>query len=212
MVLISTTASLREEKDVALKYFVLLLCLLSQPCASSDWQSQTAGSKLAYSVNFEQLPINGLFEHFLVVYKTAADETPQQLTVTVDVASANMGNSDINEAIRDSDWFDISRYPQATFSSSLIEKGQDRNFIASGTLQLKGVTQPVSVPFTWQPITGRPGAMSMTGQVILNRLDFLIGTGDWTSGDEIGLTVTVDFAVTFISDSVENDPIISTEE
>lgn len=195
-----------------MKYFILVLCLLSQPCASSDWQSQTAGSKLAYSVNFEQLPVDGLFEQFLVVYKTVADETPQQLTVTVDIASANMGNSDINEAIRDTDWFDISRYPQATFSSSHIEKVQGGNFLASGTLQLKGVTQPLSVPFAWQAVASRPGVMVMTGRVNLNRLDFLIGTGDWASGDEIGLTVTVDFAVTFISDNIENGPEISSEE
>lgn len=148
----------------------------------------------------------------MVVYKTAADETPQQLIVTVDIASANMGNADINEAIRDSDWFDITRYPQATFTSSLIEKDRDGNYIANGTLQLKGVIQPVSVPFTWQPVAGRPGVMVMNGQVILNRLDFLIGTGDWASGDEIGLTVTVDFAVTFDTDSIENSSKNSEKE
>ncbi len=196
-----------------MKYFVFTLCLLlGQPCFSSDWRSQIASSKLAYSVDFEQLPINGLFEQFLVVYKTAADETPQQLTVTVDIGSANMRNSDINEAIRDIDWFDISRYPQATFTSNLIEKGPDGNFVANGKLQLKGVTQPVNVPFTWQPVAGRPGVMAMTGHVILNRLDFLIGTGDWASGDEIGLTVSVDFAVRLITDSIENGSNNSAKE
>jgi polyisoprenoid-binding protein YceI len=189
-----------------LKYFILTLCLLSQPCFPSDWQSQPAASKLAYSVNFEQLPIGGVFEQFLVVYKTAPDNTPQQLTVTVDIASANMGNSDINEAIRESDWFDISHYPQAIFTSSVIGEDRDGNLIANGTLQLKGITQPVSVPFTWKPVDGQPGAMLMTGQVVLNRLDFLIGTGDWASDDDIGLSVTVDFTGTFIADSIEIEP------
>ena len=188
-----------------MKYFVLTLCLLSQPCFPSDWQSQTADSKLAFSVNLEQQPISGLFEQFLVAYKTAPDTTPLQLTVTVDVASANMSNSDINEAIQESDWFDASHYPQAKFTSSVIEKDLDGNFIANGTLQLKGVKQPVIVPFTWKPVVGQSGAMLMTGQVVLNRLDFLIGTGDWASDDEIGLSVTVDFAVTFITDNVEVD-------
>jgi polyisoprenoid-binding protein YceI len=189
-----------------LRYLVLTLCLLSQPCFPSDWQSQAARSKLAYSVNFEQQPISGRFEHFLVVYRIATDTTPLQLTVTVDVASANMGNSDINETIRESDWFDASHYPQAKFTSSVIEKDPDGNFIANGTLRLKGVKQPVNLPFTWNPVVGQPGAMLMTGQVVLNRLDFLIGTGDWASDDEIGLSVTVDFTVTFIADSIEIEP------
>ena len=188
-----------------MKYFVLTLCLLSQTCEATDWLSQTASSKLAYTVNFEQSPIDGLFEQFSVVYKTAPDESPQQLIVTVDIASVDMSNSDINEAIRDSDWFDVSQHGQATFTSSFIELVQDENFTASGELQLKGVTQSVSVPFTWQPSASKPGAMVMTGQVVLNRLDFLIGTGDWASGDEIGLIVTVDFAVTLTSVDIENN-------
>lgn len=203
MVLIRASASGKDEKS-ELKYIVLTLCLLSQACEATDWLSQTASSKLAYSVNFEQSPIDGLFEKFSVVYKTAPDESPQQLIVTVDITSVDMGNSDINEAIRESDWFDVTHHAHATFTSSFIEKGQDGNFIANGALQLKGVTQSVSVPFTWQPLAGRPGVMVMSGQVILNRIDFLIGIGDWASGDEIGLNVTVNYAVTFISDHIEN--------
>ena len=211
MVLISAPVSEREKKSV-LKYFVLTLCLLSQTCEATDWLSQTASSKLAYSVNFEQSPIDGLFEQFSVVYKTAADESPQQLIVTVDIASVDMGNSDINEAIRDSDWFDVSHHARATFTSSSIEKGQDGIYLASGALQLKGVTQSVSVPFSWQPLADRPGVMVMNGQVILNRIDFLIGMGDWASGDEIGLIVTVDFALTLTSVNIENGLKNKTEE
>jgi len=195
-----------------LKHLVLTLCLLGQPVLAAGWQFHTESSKLTYAVDFEQLPIDGRFEQFRVVFETAADKSPRQLTVTIDIASADMGNSDVNEAILDHDWFDVSRHAQASFTSSLFEKSQEGNYVAVGTLQLKGVTQSVRVPFSWQPSTEGPGAMLMTGQVNLNRLDFLIGTGDWASGDEIGLVVTVDFSVVFTSDNIGNGAKNNTQE
>ena len=38
--------------------------------------------------------------------------------------------------------------------------------------------------------------VEMAGRVELQRLDFGIGTGEWSSGDEIGLDVTVEFRLT----------------
>lgn len=189
-----------------LKYFALTLCLLCQPCLADDWHSQSGGSRLSYSVNFEQQPVSGMFKQFRVLFKTTPDAVPQQLRVIVDVASADMGNDDINEAIRQGEWFDVANYPQAVFTSREIGQDQDGYYIAHGALRIKGITKPVQVPLVWKPVAGRPGVMSMTGQVVLNRLDFLIGTGEWASGDEIGLDVRVDFKITLISASEKLEP------
>lgn len=37
----------------------------------------------------------------------------------------------------------------------------------------------------------------MTGELILSRNDFFIGTGEWASGEQIGLAVKVWFEVVF---------------
>lgn len=189
-----------------MKYLALTLCLVCQPCFPVDWQAQTGDSKLSYAVNFEHQPVSGMFKQFRVLFKTTPDAVPQQLRVIVDVASADMGNNDINEAIRQSEWFDVANYPQAEFTSREFGQDQDGNYIAHGALRIKGITKPVQVPLVWKHVAGRPGVMSMTGQVVLNRLDFLIGTGEWASGDEIGLGVKVDFRISLISASEELEP------
>lgn len=204
MVLIRSVEKAR--RIFVLRYFFLTLCLLCQPCFAADWQSQSSNSRLSYTVNFEKQPISGLFEQFQVLYKSTSDAAPQQLTVVVDVASVNMGGSDINEAIRQSEWFDISHYPKAMFTSSDFGKGQDGSLIANGKIQIKGITKPLMVPFYWEPVVGQSRTMMMTGKVALNRLDFLIGTGEWASGDEVGLGVTVDFKITLILASKELEP------
>jgi polyisoprenoid-binding protein YceI len=170
-----------------MKYLILTFGLLSQFCTATNWHSEPAESELAYSVNFEQLPINGQFKEFSVDY--IAD---RQLRVVVNIASVDMGNSDINQAIRDVDWFDIKSHSQAVFFSDNIKVISEAEFIAEGQLQLKGISKPVSVPFSWQ---ASAKSAYMTGKLTLSRSDFSIGSPEWASGDQIGIDVSVSFAV-----------------
>jgi polyisoprenoid-binding protein YceI len=172
-----------------MKYLILTISFFSQLCAGGEWQSDPTpkNSELSYSVNFEQLPINGEFKEFSVDYIAQ-----QQLRVVVDISSVDMGNADINQAIRDVDWFDIKSHRQAVFFSDEIKAVGDNEFLAKGRLQLKGISQPVNVPFSWQPSTD---SASMTGKLTLSRSDFAIGSPEWASGDQIGIDVDVSFAV-----------------
>ena len=162
---------------------------------ASKWQSDPAQSELTYSVNFEQLPINGQFQAFTVDYIAQ-----QQLRVVVDITSVDMGNSDINQAIRDVDWFDIKSHSQAVFFSDEIKVVSDTEFLAKGKLQLKGISQPVDVPFSWQPSAD---SVSMTGKLTLSRSDFAIGSPEWASGDQIGIDVDVSFVVKMLKHASE---------
>lgn len=180
-----------------MKYLILTIYLFSQLGLASGWQSDPKQSQLTYSVNFEQLPINGEFKTFTVDY--AAE---QQLRVVVSIASVDMGNSDINQAIRDVDWFDIKSHGQAVFFSDKIKAVGEEHYVAEGHLQLKGISHPVNVPFSWQPADNpqqSTKSASMTGQLTLSRSDFAIGSPEWASGDQIGLAVDVSFSVTMLS-------------
>ena len=168
----------------------LLSALFSQLSTATNWQSEPAESELVYAVNFEQLPINGQFKEFSVDYSHQ-----QQLRVVVDISSVDMGNSDINEAIRDSDWCDIKSHSQAVFFSDAINTIGENQYAAQGTLQLKGISKPVTVPFSWNPEDTKANSAAMVGKLTLNRSDFAIGSQEWASGDQIGIDVTVSFDV-----------------
>jgi polyisoprenoid-binding protein YceI len=64
--------------------------------------------------------------------------------------------------------------------------------VARGTLTLKGVKQPVEVPFTWAP--SGDGAI-MEGELTLRRGDFGIGLGEWKTTGTIGAEVKVKFRI-----------------
>lgn len=195
----------------ASKYLALALGVFCSLSTATDWQSDASQSQLSYAVSFEQLPLNGQFKEFSVDY------TPRQkLRVVVDISSVDMGNSDINDAIRDADWFDIKQHSQAVFFSDNINAVGEGEFMAKGTLQLKGIKKPVSVPFSWTPSistssvstpatsTKEPTrAAKMSGKLTLSRSDFAIGSQEWASGDQIGIDVSVSFDVQMLKHVAE---------
>lgn len=200
----------------ASKYLALALGVFCSLSTATDWQSDASQSQLSYAVSFEQLPLNGQFKEFSVDY------TPRQkLRVVVDISSVDMGNSDINDAIRDADWFDIKQHSQAVFFSDNINAVGEGEFMAKGTLQLKGIKKPVSVPFSWTPSistsssstsssstpatsTKEPTrAAKMSGKLTLSRSDSAIGSQEWASGDQIGIDVSVSFDVQMLKNVAE---------
>lgn len=175
-------------------FTVGLLGLLVAPLAwSTDWQSAPEVSVLNFAPSYEGLPINGEFSEFSVSYTTGKDGQPKALTVSVLVASADLGNRDLNTEIRAADWFNIADFPKAIFSCQEFTQDEKGNVLAHGDLQIKGYSRPVTVPFSWQ--TSSTGQALMKGDLALGRNHFFIGSDEWASGNQIGLAVKVQFDV-----------------
>ena len=77
----------------------------------------------------------------------------------------------------------------------IAQSNASQDFIAAGNVNLKGVSEPVDVPFLWRQDAENPGRAIMSGQLTLQRSDFSIGIGDWSSGEQIGIDVSVSFIV-----------------
>jgi polyisoprenoid-binding protein YceI len=159
-----------------------------------EWRSIAALSQLNYWVGFQSVPIKGEFRKFSVRYKPG-----DTLLVSVDIRSAEMGDSELNSEIAAADWFDSKHFAEARFVSNSIASinDTDNQFLASGTLQLKGISRTIAVPFSWQP-DGH-----ITGELVIPRTDFAIGSGQWSSSDQIGIDVRVSFDVRLQSDAAE---------
>jgi len=201
-----------------MKYLLTFLTFATLQANAALWQSEPTQSDLSYRVKFERLPIKGQFSRFKVAL-SMTDKVPQKLLVEVDINSVNMGNDDIDQAIKESDWFHIARFPKATFISKDFILPSDSEFIARGELSLKGVTQPLNIPMTIQTIntatesltpsneksltSSLTHALKLEGKVEVNRLDFLIGMGDWAIGDTIGTTISVQFTVVLMPSNTD---------
>ena len=167
--------------------------LVSTAAQASDWVMEAATSRLEFAASFEGNAAPGVFKEFQTRAHFDSERLGEsRLDVTIVVKSADMNSADINKAIAEPDWFDFARFPQAEFHSVEIRNSAPSRYVARGTLKLKGVQQPVEVPFSWSESAG---AARMEGEFIVKRNAFGIGTGEWVSTKVIGPDVTIKFSV-----------------
>lgn len=173
-----------------LPLLVTLFCAL--PCQAAQWCS-TDASTLRFETTFEGETLPGEFTSFTVRFAfDPARPRDGRLEVDVKLAAADMGDPEMNAVLFDPVWLDVDRYSQATYLSHEIDGPDDGRFVASGRLELKGNEHPVELRFRWDQ---SGDAASMAGEARLTRTDFDIGTGEWATGDSIGLEVRLDFDV-----------------
>ena len=158
----------------------------ASPVTSGEWCSADP-STFSFKTTFESEVLPGEFRVFDVRYTEAAG-----LHVTVDLAAADMGDADMNEVLADPAWFGTETFPEAEFAADeIITTGAGR-FVAEGVLDLKGVQQPVAVPFAFAE---SEDSASMQGELSLRRTDFDVGSGEWSTGEAIGLDVRLVFDI-----------------
>ncbi len=173
------------------------LCIaISLPVCAAEWRS-TEGSEFTFEVTFEGEPILGEFRDFDVNLDfDPACLDSARLRVTVDLRAADMGDPDMNDVLFDPAWFDVQQFNEAVFVSDAITEQSPGEFIATGTLDLKGTVRSVAAPFSW---TRSEDQATMQGGLVLKRTDFDVGSGEWATDDAIGIDVTLDFTVQLLA-------------
>ncbi|MBY0421927.1 MAG: YceI family protein, partial [Parvularculaceae bacterium] len=90
------------------------------------------------------------------------------------------------------DWFDVKKFPSAKFvSTRIIPKGAGR-FEAQGTLTIRDVSVPLTLPFALA-MAGDKG--TARGAVTLQRQKFGVGRGEFAKDTWVGFDVGVSFVV-----------------
>lgn len=88
----------------------------------------------------------------------------------------------------------MDEYPEITFVSTRIEQTGDDAFAVTGQLTIKDVTEPVTVPFSYEGTAlDRFGdtRVGFEGSVVINRKDFGI---TWNAALETGGVLVCDKA------------------
>jgi polyisoprenoid-binding protein YceI len=179
--------------QVARLLTILLTSAMTSLAYAETWMSVRGESELEFIANYEGADAPGQFSRFEVVVKTDPESSnPDSLTVSVDITSASMGNEDIDEAIGEPEWFDARTFPRATFRSTQVQAADQPEYTAEGVVSIKGVEQPIIIPFDWNTDGDRA---EMAGSLDLSRLNFGIGTGEWASESPIGHTVQLRFSI-----------------
>jgi len=175
---------------------LLLLALASAPIAAADWRMDPAASRLEFVASYQGESAPGAFRQFTTNLRFDPRQPENgQLQVTVAVGSADMGSAELNEGMQTTEWFNAPQFPEAQFTSNTIRRTGDARFEAAGVLALKGATRKIVVPFTWESKGANEAVLA--GAFEVDRTLFQIGTGDWATGDPIGLRVILNYRVTF---------------
>ena len=151
------------------------LLFAALPAFAADYV-QAPGSTLIFASNYQGETFTGRFGGFnTTVSFDPANLATSKLDVTIQLAGSKTGNDDRDSTLADTDFFNVGKFAQAKYSATTFRALGNNQYAADGTLELRGVSKPVTLTFTWTP-----GAQPvLSGKATVKRLDFGVGGGDW---------------------------------
>lgn len=173
----------------------LAVALIAPAPAAQPIQSATGGNwqvsagTLGFSVVQLGTAVEGSFATWSaeITFDPAAP-TGNHVSARIDTTSLRLGA--VTDQAKGPAFFDAGLHPEATFSADISADGA--GWIATGTLNLHGITRPVTLPFSLQ-ITG--DTAQMQGSTTLDRRSFGIGTS-YPDEATVGFRVSVNIALT----------------
>lgn len=170
--------------------FLLALAIVSPSAAAEDcYRVLTAGGSVSFEVRQAGAPFRGAFRRFGGEI-CLEQEQVARIDVWLDPASVDSGLPEIDAALKEREFFETARYPRIAYTGKSAEARGERQ-LARGTLEIKGKRRDVEVAFSLRRDGGAP---VVSGSLTLNRLDYGIGTGEWSDTRWLGAEVKVDFA------------------
>jgi polyisoprenoid-binding protein YceI len=173
---------------------VAMLAGASLPAEAATWTIDTAKSHLGFTGSENGSAFSGRFGKFsgTIVFDPATPGAGHA-DVTIATATATTGDQQKDGAMPDGDWFAADKYPQAHFVATGFKATGAGAYEAIGTLTIRGVTKPVTLPFTLA-ITGDTAKADGTVQLI--RTQFGVGQGAWSTAQYVALEVAVTLNIT----------------
>lgn len=152
-----------------------------------------AQSEIVFVSKQMGVPVDGKFKKF-DAQMSFDPKSPQtsKVAFSVDLLSADIGNAETERELKKPGWFDSSKFPQATFTSTAIKALGSGKFEVSGKLSIKGNARDVVVPVA---VTQAAGVSTARGEFTLKRLEFKIGDGEWNDASIVANEVLVKFKI-----------------
>jgi polyisoprenoid-binding protein YceI len=174
---------------------VLAAALLAASSAdAAHWNVDAARSKLGFTVVWAKQPFAATFKS----WNAKIDFDPANLAtskadVTIAIGSMSSGDPDTDASIKGGIGFGADKFPTAHFVATGFTHKSGNTYVAQGNLTLKGVTRPLTLPFTLT-ITGKQA--HMVGSTTVMRNQFNVGTGEWSKPDPVAWDVKVNIDIT----------------
>lgn len=173
---------------------VLAVCAVTA-AAQSPIRLQPSQSEVLFVTRQMGVPVEGRFKTF----DAALDLDPKKpeagsVSVQIAMLSGLLGVPEADAELPKPIWFNVAKFPQATFQSTAIKSQGNGKFLVNGRLTIKGIARDIAVPVT---ITQAGPLSTATGTFVVKRLDHTIGQEEWTDTTVVANDVQVKFKLTF---------------
>ncbi|AOD14342.1 YceI family protein [Xanthomonas fragariae] len=159
----------------------LVATFAAAPVLAADYV-QAPGSSLVFASKYDGEVFTGSFPRFDTTLSfDPSNLAGAKLDVRIALAGAKSGNDDRDSTLQGPDFFNVAKFATARYRADKFRALGGNQYAADGTLELRGVSRPVTLTFTWtsgaQPV--------LAGKAVVKRLDFGVGSGDWADTNTI---------------------------
>jgi polyisoprenoid-binding protein YceI len=166
-----------------MKKFVLLLVItLSTYGAFSQGKTTISHSKISFQIKNMGINTSGTISGLQADIKfIPTDLAASTIEASVETNTINTDNDSRDEHLKNSDFFDVARYPKMTLKSVSFKHKSGANYLGVFNLTIKSKTRQVEIPFIYNE---KDGIAKMGGTFKINRLDFGVGDNSLVLSNE----------------------------
>ena len=169
--------------------------LATAPVLAADYaQAPGAGSILVFATKYDGEVFTGSFPGFATKLSfDPANPAAGSLDVVIPLAGAKSGNSDRDSTLQGADFFNVGKFATARYTAKGFRAVGNDQFAADGTLELRGVSKPVTLTITSMNCGPNPFnkketcGFDATGSI--NRTDFGVTYGAPAIGEVLDLHI-----------------------
>ena len=164
------------------------------------WTVDPANSRIIFTGRQMGAPSRGEFKRFTASVRFDASNLAESaMEVTIDLASADTGNRDIDEELKRPKWFDVQRFPNGRFVTTSFRNKGGNAYEALARLTIRDVTREVVLPFVLaiSQDAADPGqeVARASGELAISRVQYGIGQAEWRDtaivADEVRVRVEI---------------------
>ena len=170
---------------------VTALALLAAAPAFAQQKLVPAESSVGFVSRQMGVPVEGHFRKFdgQITFDPAKPEAAR-IHLAIDTGSATLGVKETDAELPKPAWFNVAKFPQATFDAKTVKSLGGGKYEVAGQLSIKGAAHDVVVPVQ---LTQSGAKTTAAGQFSLKRLAYKIGENEWADTSMVADEVQVKF-------------------
>lgn len=175
---------------------------------TGTWTLDPAHTRIGFVARHAMVTkVRGAFNEFEgTAVLDGANPANSRAEVTIKAASIDTRNAQRDEHLRSNDFLAMQEHPEITFTSTGARQVDDTTFELTGDLTIRGVTNSVTIPFTFEGAAKDPFGnlrAGFEGSVAINRKDWGVTWNAALEGGGVLVSdrVTLEFEISAIKNA-----------